>query len=151
MLARPTVRSMLRFSIGDAGNGFIHFIPRNNPNNRAIPMISKRTIVAECQSSQFQRRLFGAALAVIAVLATPHPALAQLSQWNPLGSGMNDTVRAMTIFNNELIAGGDFTTAGGVPASRLARWNGTTWQALGGGVNAPVRALMVYNGELIVA
>src|SRR5262245_57808344 len=30
------------------------------------------------------------------------------SAWAPLGMGMNDGVRALAVFNNELIAGGDF-------------------------------------------
>jgi hypothetical protein len=57
------------------------------------------------------------------------------------------------VYNGELIAGGEFTTAGGVTANRIARWNGTTWQALGtgmsGGYYPYVLALAVYNGELI--
>ena len=33
--------------------------------------------------------------------------------WSPLGSGMNGTVYALTVYNGNLIAGGYFTTAGG--------------------------------------
>jgi hypothetical protein len=65
-------------------------------------------------------------------------------------------VYALTVYNDELIAGGDFTTVGGVSASRIARWNGTTWQPLGSGmsinypyVTAYVYALTLYNDELI--
>jgi hypothetical protein len=58
-------------------------------------------------------------------------------------------VRALTVYNGELIAGGGFTTAGGVSAIKIARWNGTNWQPLGTGMNDYVRALTVYNGELI--
>lgn len=75
------------------------------------------------------------------------------SSWSPLGSGgangVNGTVRALTIFNNDLIAGGDFTSAGGVSANHIAKWNGSSWSAIGSGTNGTVRALTVYNDELI--
>ena len=63
-------------------------------------------------------------------------------------------VSALTVYNGELIAGGVFTTAGGVDASKIARWNGSIWQPLGsgvsgGGIYQGVYALTVYNGELI--
>ena len=69
--------------------------------------------------------------------------------WQPLGSGTNDVVLTLTVYNGDLVAGGWFTTAGGNPASRIARWNGTTWQPLGSGMTDWVWALTVYNGELI--
>ena len=72
-------------------------------------------------------------------------------QFAPLSSGMNSTVRAVTVFNGNLIAGGDFTTAGGVSTSRIAKWNGTSWSSLGSGMNSTVRALIVYNNELYAA
>src|SRR6185295_17667776 len=60
-------------------------------------------------------------------------------------------VNALEVYNGELYAGGQFTTAGGAPASSIARWNGTAWQPVGFGV-APgaVSAFTVFNGELIV-
>ena len=33
-----------------------------------------------------------------------------------------------------LYAGGDFTTAGGVPANYIAKWDGSAWSALGSGM-----------------
>jgi hypothetical protein len=71
--------------------------------------------------------------------------------WSPLGSGINDRVSALTVFNNELIAGGSFTTAGGVSANRIAKWNGMSWIPLGSGMDSAVYALTVYNNELIAA
>ena len=38
---------------------------------------------------------------------------------------MNQSVLALAAFNNELIAGGNFTTAGGTAVGYVARWNGT--------------------------
>ena len=69
--------------------------------------------------------------------------------WQSLGSGMDSYVRALAIYNGELIAGGDFFTAGGQGASRVARWDGGAWQSLGSGMNNSVQALAVYNNELI--
>src|SRR5436190_1942674 len=67
----------------------------------------------------------------------------RIAPWNcttrqPLGSGMNSDVDALTVYNGNLIAGGFFTTAGGASANRIAQWNGTSWQPLGSGVNNTV-------------
>lgn len=43
--------------------------------------------------------------------------------WSPLGTSMNNYVNALAAYNNELIAGGYFTTAGGIPANRIAKWS----------------------------
>ena len=77
-------------------------------------------------------------------------------RWWPLGAGVAEGdsrgfVRALTIFNGELVVGGRFTTAGGSSASNIARWDGAHWQVLGGGVNAPVRALGLYDGNLLAS
>ena len=42
-----------------------------------------------------------------------------------------------------LYVGGDFLTAGGVPAPHVARWDGSTWSDVGGGVNGRVFDLAV--------
>ncbi len=79
------------------------------------------------------------------------------SAWQPLGSGVGypnpnilGQVLSLTVYNGELIAGGEFVVAGGVSASNIARWNGSDWEALGSGVSgAYVLAVTAYNGELI--
>jgi hypothetical protein len=43
-----------------------------------------------------------------------------------------------------LHAGGEFSQAGGVPCSNVARWNGTSWEPLGAGVDGEVRALATF-------
>lgn len=75
---------------------------------------------------------------------------ARIAKWNgttwaPLGSGMGGstgTVYALTVFDDgggaALYAGGSFASAGGVPASRIARWDGASWSALGAGVSASI-------------
>jgi hypothetical protein len=70
--------------------------------------------------------------------------------WSTLGTGLNGEVKAVTYYNGNLIAAGSFTTAGGVPANRIAMWNGTSWMPLGQGVSGEVYALAVYNSNLYV-
>jgi hypothetical protein len=50
------------------------------------------------------------------------------TQWSPLGSGMNQRVNALTVFDDgtgaALYAGGIFGRAGGLAeANRIARWS----------------------------
>src|SRR5262249_29105133 len=92
------------------------------------------------------RRAIGAALFLAA------PALAQTCtpDWTtPASGGTNDVVYAMTVFNGGdgpvLYVGGNFGTAGGAPASRVAKWNGTAWSNLGSGVNSTVYAMCTFN------
>ncbi|MBE1488045.1 hypothetical protein [Plantactinospora soyae] len=83
------------------------------------------------------------------------------AEWYPLtgpsGTGVDyAAVRDLAIYGGALIVGGGFTQAGGIPASRIARWNGSTWSTLGAGlgttqVTADVAALTIYNGALIAA
>ncbi|HYC76130.1 MAG TPA: hypothetical protein VEI02_00760, partial [Planctomycetota bacterium] len=64
--------------------------------------------------------------------------------------GADSTVRAFATFDDgtgpALYAGGDFSYVDGTPASRIARWNGSTWSPLGSGIQgASVRALAVFD------
>jgi len=78
--------------------------------------------------------------------------------WSALGSGMgagvftSPIVRALTVFDDgsgagpALYAGGDFTTAGGGTAFRIAKWDGEAWSALGSGMSQGfVHALTVFD------
>src|SRR5688572_27838163 len=48
------------------------------------------------------------------------------------GTGVNGPVRAVTTFDGDLIVGGQFGTAGGVPDTFvIAGWDGTGWFSLG--------------------
>lgn len=65
-------------------------------------------------------------------------------------------VKALTVFNGNLIASGVFNSAGGNPANNIASWDGSSWHALGSGLEThagfvSVNALAVYNGELYAA
>lgn len=60
------------------------------------------------------------------------------TNWTPLGSGLGGSahhVRALNVFDDgtglALYAGGVFSTAGGVSATNIAKWNGSSWLALG--------------------
>jgi hypothetical protein len=80
------------------------------------------------------------------VVAT-HIARFDGSQWTPLGAGVDGSttgdpsVFAMASFDDgtgggpALYAAGRFNTAGGAPASNIAKWNGSTWSPLGLGLN----------------
>jgi hypothetical protein len=60
---------------------------------------------------------------------------------------MDNSVNALAILpGGDLVAGGRFTAAGPVSASRIARWDGAAWSPLGAGVNGSVNALAVVPG-----
>ncbi len=62
---------------------------------------------------------------------------------SPPGGGVNNTVRAIYIDNvkDHIYAGGEFTTAGGISAKRIARWDGNNWSRLCSGANNTVYAV----------
>jgi hypothetical protein len=65
------------------------------------------------------------------------------------GFGLTGTVNALATFDDgsgpALIAGGDFSIAGGAWASRVARWTGAGWAPLAFGLNGTVYALAVFD------
>ncbi len=64
------------------------------------------------------------------------------NQFGAAGAGVNSTVSALAFdATGNLYAGGRFTTAGGVSAKYIAKWDGTSWAALGTGMNDDVEAL----------
>jgi hypothetical protein len=71
--------------------------------------------------------------------------------WRPTFSplGMDYWVDAFAVHDDgsgpALFVGGRFTSAGGVPANCIAKWDGTNWSALGSGTNLDVRALAVFD------
>ena len=81
--------------------------------------------------------------------------------WSPLGLGvvgsLGQIVEALAeLPNGDLVVGGWFTTAGGVPARGIALWNGFSWSPLGSGITgtvySQVEAVQVLpNGDLVVA
>ena len=73
--------------------------------------------------------------------------------WSPVGTGMNNVVRAFALATvggaQALYAGGSFTTADGVAASKVARWDGAGWSAVGSGPVFDVYALAGWNALLM--
>lgn len=70
------------------------------------------------------------------------------STWSALGTGMNNTVRALSFTpftGTSVVAAGDFTVAGGNPANRIALWNGASWtNPFAAGMNDIICALTPY-------
>ncbi len=61
-----------------------------------------------------------------------------------------DVEALLTLTNGDLIVGGLFTSAGGVSAKNIARWNGASWSAMAAGNNGWVHSLATLpNGDLV--
>lgn len=78
------------------------------------------------------------------------------ASWAGLGHGFtnpNSTpeIRALRVYNGELVAAGNFITADGQPAFSVVRWDGTAWRQLGPGYVGRVYSLAEYHGELVAA
>jgi hypothetical protein len=78
------------------------------------------------------------------------------SSWSALGSGLGsgttgDRVFALAAWGGNLYAGGWFTNAGGVSATYIAKWDGSSWSAVGSGLNAGVGVLSGSSGDLYAA
>jgi hypothetical protein len=79
------------------------------------------------------------------------------SNWTALGGGVTAdssgaSVWSLAVFDDgsgpALYAAGRFSTAGGLAANRIARWNGSSWSRLGNGLTGPdpiAFALSVYD------
>lgn len=84
------------------------------------------------------------------------------SNWSPLGTGTtsadlgaNARAEVVATHGRDVYVGGAFTQVGGIPVSRIAKWNGTFWMPLGtdstNGVNGEVRSLAVDDTGIYVA
>ena len=76
---------------------------------------------------------------------TPGVALWDGVSWNPLGEGLGTNIRAVTVYGDQLIAGGSFNI--GV-ASHVARWDGNNWGPVGAGLGDYVEALHTMGNDL---
>jgi len=94
------------------------------------------------------------------------------TSWAAVGSGIStdtngadddDQIMSMVVYDNELIVGGKFSTAGGILAHNIAKWDGTDWAYLkgtlvegGGGVGGfnsgqvYVMSLQVFGTDLFI-
>ena len=79
--------------------------------------------------------------------------------WSPLGVGLSVGLGGGTsawalalaaMPDGDLVVGGNFTMAGGMPANCIARWDGSNWSPLGLGTNRSVVSLATLpNGDLV--
>ena len=69
--------------------------------------------------------------------------------WHPMPGITGSHVNALAVFDAGegpvLVAAGQFTHAGGVPANNIAYWDGSSWRALSAGVDGQVYALAVHD------
>lgn len=84
------------------------------------------------------------------------------TEWSVLGLGLSfnasssPVVNAIAVSGNNVYVGGVFTSAGGVPAKNIAKWDGANWSALGSGVSGPnntqgeIRAIAVSGANVYV-
>jgi len=73
--------------------------------------------------------------------------------WHPLGDGLDGTgmtyiVRVMKSVGGDLVVGGEFTDAGGAPASAVAVWDGVGWNEYEGGVQGGYWRTIVYDMQI---
>lgn len=87
--------------------------------------------------------------------------------WSPVGVGPSGTLdpfgiappsaRHLTVFENNLIAAGNFKYAGADTVYGIAQWNGSSWSSVGvdtlyvNSLFSLVTATAVYNNKLIIA
>ncbi len=78
-------------------------------------------------------------------------------QWQELGTGLSGNIPStapimyphdLCLFGDDLIAAGNFGSAGGETVNGIARWDGSQWHALGQGFNGTVYGIAVFDGQL---
>ncbi len=79
-------------------------------------------------------------------------AIACQPSWQSISPGLPEVrgpVYAITVFDDgsgpAMYFGGNFVSAGGVAANRIAKYDGATWSALGSGMNSAVLALHAFD------
>ncbi|MCP4545223.1 MAG: T9SS type A sorting domain-containing protein [bacterium] len=73
------------------------------------------------------------------------------SNWSTFGTGCTGhmaRVRALAVYNGDLIVAGDFEQIDGNPISTIARWDGAIWHSMGSFSNS-IRCLLTYGDDLI--
>ena len=101
------------------------------------------------QISRTMRTQFLYIFLLITISVHSQPAFA------PLSTGVLSSKEVKCVYGDTvsglLYAGGNFTVAGGLPANRIASWNGTNWDSLssGAGPAGAVYDIDRYNGSII--
>src|SRR5262245_13151573 len=110
------------------------------------------------RSRRFRNHALTVCAALLAGAAATDAGAATFSDHNWAGmggyAGANGLVNATVVDGSgHLYIGGSFNVVGDVPASRIAKWNGTHWSPLGSGLQtsngwAVVYALAESGGDL---
>jgi hypothetical protein len=75
------------------------------------------------------------------------------NNWDTNGISANGMVWSLHVYNDELYAGGIFTSIGGINANGIAKYNGYVWSDVGNisfGYNYGVFAIADYSGEVYI-
>jgi hypothetical protein len=69
--------------------------------------------------------------------------------WMPLNNGVNGKIKTMFVHNNQIIVGGVFTAANGIPANHIAVYDlqNSQWQNMGS-LDGTVNTIAVFNNEI---
>jgi hypothetical protein len=100
--------------------------------------------------------LVGGGFTTAGGVSAPYIARWNGSSWSAVGSGFSGGsdhygVYSLLVRGDQIIASGNFTTAGMQSANRVAIWNGAQWQGLAGGIGKKiVYAAALLNGDLYV-
>jgi len=66
-----------------------------------------------------------------------------------VGTVTSNSVWALTVYGNVVIAGGCFNTAGGTSAGYVAAWDGSNWGPIWGAMNDCITDLTVIDNTVI--
>ncbi|PYK97624.1 MAG: hypothetical protein DME19_15640, partial [Verrucomicrobia bacterium] len=78
------------------------------------------------------------------------------AEWLAVGAagvaypGFQSSIGALAISGSDLYVGGAFIQAGGINASRIARWDGQNWSAMGSGTDSDVYTIAVAKREVFI-
>ncbi len=93
------------------------------------------------------------ALMSVTVLVHAQPCQGEGGGWiGDAGAAFTQTVsEVLVLASGEVVVAGNFQSAGGVPANRIALWDGVAWRALGGGLGgfSDIALAQLPNGDLI--
>jgi hypothetical protein len=84
----------------------------------------------------------------ILILLLGAASIATGQSWNSVEGGVDGPVYCFAVYKDELYAGGEFGSAGSLPAENIVRWNGEVWSPVGSGTNGTVRTLFVHDNQL---
>lgn len=64
--------------------------------------------------------------------------------------GVDGLVYCLAVYKNQLYAGENFTSCGGMAYSYVARWESTNWTPVGSGLNGSVFSMAEYQRTLFI-